>query len=98
MAQHMADVNEGDIVEVDIVNNCPLGGSTQLSTFKVAEVTETSIRGVDNSSWEDTCEVTELDSGVPRYNDSAKSGEVEEVRVMETDDGVIIHGSGTVVA
>jgi len=92
------DIAEGDTIEVDIVNDCPLGGSTQLASFTVEEKHINKVVGTDES-WGDECVLSGFGSDTLHYQDGGKSGEVAEVRVMETnDDGVTIHGSGTVVA
>ncbi|UBF23419.1 hypothetical protein HATV-3_gp69 [Haloarcula tailed virus 3] len=96
--KNLSDVSEGDYVEVEIVNDCPLGGATQQAGFTVEETTMTEIRGTDES-WGDECVISGFGTDTISYSDAGKSGEVDEVRIMETtDDNVPIHGSGTVVA
>lgn len=90
-------IAEGDRVEVDIVNNCPLGGDTQMASFTVESVSINEVSG--SSDWCDSHTIIGFGTDSLEYSDAGKSGEVAEVRVMETgDDGVTIHGSGTVVA
>lgn len=90
-------VAEGDTVEVEIVNDCPLGGATQMASFTVESVSINEVSG--SSDWCDSHTITGFGTDELQYSDAGKSGEVAEVRVMETtDDGVTIHGSGTVIA
>lgn len=93
----MEEVNAGDTVRVDIKNNAPIGGDTQQTTFTVEEVHINKIVGVDEA-WGDTCVVEGFGTGDLSFSDAGKSGEVVDVQVMDTtDDGVVIHGSGTSV-
>jgi hypothetical protein len=88
------EVEAGDKVQVHIKSNAVIGGGTQMASFTVESVTEFEIRGVDET-WNDEC-VVDLEAGT--YRDGGKSGDVASVEVMDmTDDGVIIHGSGTEV-
>ncbi|QAS68895.1 hypothetical protein HFTV1-gp62 [Haloferax tailed virus 1] len=92
------EIEVGDTVRVDIKNNAPIGGATQLATFTVKEKSVNAITGVDES-WGDECTISGWGTDSLHYKDGGKSGDIVEVRVMETtDDGVPIHGSGTVVA
>ena len=87
----------GDHVEVDIENDAPIGGRTQLATMVVTDVDgdERVVFGED-PNWGDDVEIL-LGAGVPHYAGSGKSGDVTEIRQMETRDGVPIAGSGTVL-
>jgi len=97
-SKKLSEVEAGDCLAVDIVNNAPIGGKTQKAGFTVEETTLTEIRGVDES-WGDECVISGFGTDTLEYSDAGKSGEVAEVRVMETcDNGNPIIGSGTVIA
>jgi len=87
-------VEAGDKVQVHIESSAVIGGGTQMATFTVESANESEICGVDEA-WDDEC-VVDLEAGT--YRDGGKSGDIASVEVMDTtDDGVIIHGSGTEV-
>lgn len=91
-------IAEGDRVEVEIVNDCPLGGDTQMASFTVEEVHINKVVGTDKT-WGAECVIEGFGTDTLTYSDGGKSGDVAEVRVMETtDDGVTVHGTGKVVA
>jgi len=92
----MDELTEGARVKVAIENNCPLGGNTQEATFNVQELHVDKIVGED-PNWGDECKVTAWGTDSPQYQDGGKSGEVVSVEVMDTKDGVTVHGSGTEV-
>jgi len=91
-------IHTGDLIEVHIKNDCPLGGDTQVATFTVKEKHINKIVGVDET-WGDECVVSGFGTDTLDYQDGGKSGEVAKVNVMDTDDhGNPIIGSGEQIA
>jgi len=91
-------ITEGDRVQVHIESPANPFGNTQMATFDVTEVNpgEGTIFGHDDD-WGDETELLG-GGGTFHYADGGKSGDVVTIEIMDTnDDGVTIHGSGTVV-
>jgi len=92
----MEELSEGSRVEVDVKNDSPLGGSTQLASFVVTELHVDRIVGED-PNWGDECVISGVGTDTVEYSDAGKSGEVVEARVVDTHDEIPIHDSGSVV-